>query len=103
MSKHLNPSFDLIPVKFSKKEKLEIVKKQELFMEILMNKPKIKGMGCVSECWRKFKNCTAELDRYERGSDEWINIADKCYLKVGSCLSKCKTGGGSEEPEGAPV
>lgn len=90
----LNPSFNLLPIKFSNEEKMKIIENPNSIIDILKSNYNIdensKDWGYIHRCWTKFKNCKEYLDRYERGSDKWIDIMDKCYLKATLCLSKCK-------------
>lgn len=95
----LSPSFNLLPISFSEEEKIKIIKNPNLIIDILKRNYDInensKSWGCIYICWQKFKDCTEYLDRYERVSDKWIEIMDKCFLKATKCLSKCKNPNGS--------
>lgn len=87
------------PIEFSREEKLKIIEKPNLLLEILNNKEASTFAGTQKPCYNyatesKCVNdlalCMEGRNYHEVGSDEWIDTTDKCLLKYVTCKSKIK-------------
>ena len=90
----MNNSFDLLPFKLSKEEKMKLVQNPKLLIEIaekhLREENESSDLACYSLCWLQYSNCWEGLLYYERGSEDWINQVDKCFIDLSKCSKKCK-------------